>query len=80
MGEYELIVFMSDNIIRVLEVDYEGGSKVVGFHGEDQFAFKDAEGIDDFFNIGRSTVFYATTVIVYIIIPAFLSHIHGFQK
>ena len=51
MGEYELIVFMSDNIIRVLEVDYEGGSKVVGFHGEDQFAFKDAEGIDDFFNI-----------------------------
>ena len=49
MGEYELIVFLTENKIYVMEVDFNSKSKVIGFHGEDFFHYENDVDLDDFY-------------------------------
>jgi len=49
MGEYELIMFLNDDKIYVMEVDLEGHTKHVGFQGEEYFRYEKCEDIDDFY-------------------------------
>ena len=49
MGEYDLVMFLQDNKIFVMEVDFNSNSKIIGFHGEDYFHYDNAVDIDDFY-------------------------------
>lgn len=49
MGEYELVVFLTDNKIYVMEVDFNSKTKLIGFHGEDFFHYENDVDLDDFY-------------------------------
>ena len=49
MGEYELVLFLTENKISVMEVDLNSKSKIIGFHGEDYFQYDKLDDIDDFY-------------------------------
>ena len=49
MGEYELIMFLTEDKISVMEVDYNSQTKVVGFHGDEYFSYSGKSDLDDFY-------------------------------
>ena len=49
MGQYDLVLFLKKNKIYAMEVEHNGNSKKIGFHGEEYFLFNNSEDIDEFY-------------------------------
>lgn len=50
MEEYELIIFLADDKVFIMEVNYNGGSEIVGFQGEDCFSYTNIRDLDELYN------------------------------
>lgn len=49
MGEYDLVLFLTSKKFSVMEVDLNGKSKTIGFHGDEYYQYDKFDDIDEFY-------------------------------
>lgn len=49
MSEYEFIMFLTADNVSVMEVDYNGQTKIVGGYGDGTFSYSNNNDLDDFY-------------------------------